>query len=377
MMKKPRLRVPPAGIVAIASIALGPIEIPRHASASSPRTDPVTPEYLGQATLTGSLEAEGERVGGLSGMVYDPESSTYLAISDDKGGPGTRAPKVVRLRIDLGDGRIDQGDVTVEELLILSRADGSPVPPGTVDAEGIARGDDGTLFVASEGMAGVSPPSLDRFDGESGRHLGALPVPGHYRSGGEGPRGVRGNLGFESLCITPSGRWLIAGTENALVQDGPKISTGQGSPSRLLRIEMDEHQEISEYIYWTEPIVNDGESGRAGLTELLAIGESRLLALERSFTPPVSFSIRLFEVDLDGATNIAGMPSLAGISGVVPARKRLVLDLADVPGVLTTNLEGMAFGPDLPDGRRLLVMVGDNNLIPLLPTQFLAFAIDQ
>ena len=52
-----------------------------------------------------------------------------------------------------------------------------------------------------------------------------------------------------------------------------------------------------------------------------------------------------------------------------------MLDLNAVPGFLPTNLEGMAFGPDLPDGRRLLVLVADNNGIALLPSQFAAFAV--
>ncbi|MDF2208100.1 hypothetical protein L1F28_04895 [Arthrospira platensis NCB002] len=35
----------------------------------------------------------------------------------------------------------------------------------------------------------------------------------------------------------------------------------------------------------------------------------------------------------------------------------------------------MTFGPILPDGRRSLIMVSDNNFHPLLPTQIIAWAI--
>jgi hypothetical protein len=35
----------------------------------------------------------------------------------------------------------------------------------------------------------------------------------------------------------------------------------------------------------------------------------------------------------------------------------------------------MTFGPDLPDGRRSLIMVSDNNFVASQFTQFLLFAV--
>ena len=43
-------------------------------------------------------------------------------------------------------------------------------------------------------------------------------------------------------------------------------------------------------------------------------------------------------------------------------------------GIPLDNVEGMTFGPNLPDGRRSLILVSDNNFDPLAFTQFLAFA---
>ena len=39
---------------------------------------------------------------------------------------------------------------------------------------------------------------------------------------------------------------------------------------------------------------------------------------------------------------------------------------------MADNLEGMTFGPDLPDGSRTLVLVSDNNFEPLQKTQIVA-----
>jgi hypothetical protein len=57
-----------------------------------------------------------------------------------------------------------------------------------------------------------------------------------------------------------------------------------------------------------------------------------------------------------------------------PISKTLLLDFADL-GIAPDNLEGMTFGPRLADGRRLLVVISDNNFNPLQTTQFIALAL--
>ncbi len=56
--------------------------------------------------------------------------------------------------------------------------------------------------------------------------------------------------------------------------------------------------------------------------------------------------------------------------------KTLIADLATTHGVPPLdNIEGIALGPVLPDGRQSLVFVSDNNFSPAQVTQFLAFAM--
>ena len=52
----------------------------------------------------------------------------------------------------------------------------------------------------------------------------------------------------------------------------------------------------------------------------------------------------------------------------------LPLDLRTL-GIPLDNVEGMTLGPTLPDGRRSLVMVSDNNFAASQFTQFLLFAV--
>ena len=59
-----------------------------------------------------------------------------------------------------------------------------------------------------------------------------------------------------------------------------------------------------------------------------------------------------------------------------PVSKRLVADFEQDLGIDPDNLEGMTFGPTLPDGRVLLIVVSDNNFNPFQTTQFIALAVE-
>jgi 3-phytase len=115
-----------------------------------------------------------------------------------------------------------------------------------------------------------------------------------------------------------------------------------------------------------------------GLVELLPMNNEFLLAMERSFSvgaPGTGNTIKLYRVAVPGADDINGAASLAGIvDSIQPVEKTLLLDL-DTLGIPLDNVEGMAFGPNLPDGRRSLVLVSDNNFAPAQFTQFLLFAV--
>jgi hypothetical protein len=193
---------------------------------------------------------------------------------------------------------------------------------------------------------------------------------------------VRQNLGFESASTPPNGRFFFTGTEAALVQDGPPATLGAGSPARLLRYNLQSGRLDRQYLYWTDPIaqppVPPTNFAVSGLVELLPLNNEFLLAMERSFSvgvPGTGNTIKLYRVALPGADNVNGAASLAGTVGSVrPAEKTLLIDL-DTLGIPLDNVEGMAFGPDLPDGRRSLILVSDNNFAPAQFTQFLLFAV--
>jgi endonuclease/exonuclease/phosphatase family metal-dependent hydrolase len=252
---------------------------------------------------------------------------------------------------------------------LLRDADGAPFARGDIDPEALALTADGTLFLASEGIPHRDiEPLIGRF-GLDGSFKGAQALPRHFLSNADGSRGVRNNLGFEGLTASPDGSRLFAAAENALIQDGPAADLGVASPTRLLVIDLVSGQPVAEYLYLVEPVPDEPSPASAfrtnGISEILALDNTHLLVLERSFSAGVGNTVRIYLVDLFGAANIRHIESLRDISGLhpEPLSKVLVADLAEL-GIEPDNIEGMALGPILADGRRLLVLIADNNFQP-------------
>ena len=194
-------------------------------------------------------------------------------------------------------------------------------------------------------------------------------------------RGIRNNQAFESLALTPDQRTLYTAIENALNQDGPRSSLTEESPIRILSYDLTTGQPDGEFLYISDtipvPPMPENSFADNGLVELIALDNSgTLLALERSFAVGVGNNLRLYEVNLQGASDISGFDSIAGNDLVQAADKRLLLDFGEL-GIRLDNSEALVFGPELEDGRQSLFVVSDNNFnAGAQITQFLAFALD-
>jgi myo-inositol-hexaphosphate 3-phosphohydrolase len=342
-------------------------------------------EFLGEVTFPTGEQFDGTEVGGLSGLTFDPGRGVYYAISDDRS--QIDPARFYTLQIDVADGDLVAGDVAFTDVTTLLGANGQPFPAQSLDPEGIAFTDLG-LFVSSEGDANaLVPPFVDLFS-LNGEHLGALPVDDKFLPAPGNTTGVRNNLAFESLTVTPDKSTLYTATENALAQDGPAASLSSGSASRIVEYDLASGQAVAEYVYVTEPVEAvpnpPGSFANNGLVDLLAIDDDgTLLAIERAFSTGVGNTIRIYEVRTQGATDVAGVDALEtsiddgelAVNLDQPVQKKLLFDLADL-GITLDNVEGISFGPRLADGRQSIVLVSDNNFAANQFTQFLAFAID-
>ena len=283
----------------------------------------------------------------------------------------------------LSDGRLDNGDVTFQNVTTITDQNGNPFPELSLDPEGIAFTDRGTIFISSEGerAARLTNPFVNEFSLQ-GRQFNELPIPTRFNPAGIGANdpGVRNNLAFESLAISPNQRYLFTATENALVQDGPAATLTNGTQSRILQYDLQTGQEVGEFLYITDAVAAapnpSGSFNTNGLVELLALDNNgTFLSLERSFSNGVGNTIKLYETSILGATDIRGIDSLNGVDVDAAAQKRLLLNFDDL-GITLDNLEGIALGPQLADGRQSLIVVSDNNFSSTQFTQVLSFALD-
>ncbi|TVP58510.1 MAG: hypothetical protein EA343_21420 [Nodularia sp. (in: Bacteria)] len=335
-------------------------------------------EFIGEATLSSKLSFQNTEIGGLSGITYDAKNEVYYTISDDR---GQKAPaRFYTLKIDLSKGKLKNGDVVPVGVTTLLNQDNQPFPPGETDTEGIALTNKDSVFISSEGdVRKLINPFIKEFSLASGKILTTLPIPNKFLPNKNGKQGIRNNLAFESLSITPDNQHLFTATENALIQDGPAAKPNLGTSCRILQYNLLTNRPEKEFLYKTEPVaemLNITGMFASGLPDLLALdNQGHFLSIERSFTG-VGFAVSLFQVSLEGADEIQNIDSLLAVDSqkIKPVQKKLLLDLRTLD-VLLDNIEGLTLGPRLPDGQRSLILISDNNFNSLQRNQILAFKL--
>ncbi|KFC62826.1 hypothetical protein FF80_03396 [Devosia sp. LC5] len=336
---------------------------------------PFKVELLGSITLPTGLSVAGEEFGGISGLDYDPANDIYYAISDDRSQKAPARFYTLGLKVD-AEG-VHGVDILASHL--LRDAAGNVFPAKGIDPEAIrynaaAR----TIFWSTEndiaGNPGVYEARLD------GSFLRAFAVPDYYQPAADGASGIYSNLAFESLAISADGATLLAGTENALAQDGDKATLEAGSPSRIISFDIASGQPTAEHVYETGPIHTKATAeppyNDNGLSELMVFDDTHLLAVERSFAAGPGNEINVYLTDLSAATDINGKPSIKDET-VEPAAKQHVFKIGEGDfGLDIDNIESVTFGPQV-DGKRTLVIASDNNFNPNGQfTQFVVFTLN-
>jgi 3-phytase/alkaline phosphatase D len=345
-------------------------------------------EFLGEVVVPTGTVFEGTEIGGLSSITFDPARNVYHTLSDDQGNRPTADPvRYYTVAIDLADGTLDAGDLEFVAVTQLFETQTTPFPPGGLDPEGFTLGREGFFFMSSEGNTLANPiidPFIRRYN-RNGRVTASLPIPDKYVPNGV-DRGVRFNLSFESLNPTPGGRTLVTAGEGALFQDGPASTFTNGSLARILEYDLRQRTPDAEYVYevapWAEPSAIFGVNGIVEVLPIDDVGTS--LVMERSFSVGGVLGggtgnvVMINEVSTRGATDVLGVDALYdGGSPIAftPVSQREVFAFDDL-GIPIDNIEGMTFGPPLPDGRATLVIVSDNNFNPGQFTQFIVLALD-
>ncbi|MGP6173512.1 esterase-like activity of phytase family protein [Corynebacterium sp. A21] len=342
---------------------------------SSTDAAPVT-EYLGyldlsEATWETDLDERlaAAPLGGLSGIEH-VAGSHYIAISDD---PAQRGPaRAYHLDITFDE----QGAVsaaTITDIIELTDAQGQPFAELAVDPESLRVLPDGNLLWTTEGFAregDFRAPQVVISD-PTGRAIDELAVPAHHTPDAELTTGIRHNNANEGLTLSADGLTAITLNEGALQQDGPANTEEEGATVRLTTFDLATGNPTAEYAVEVGPKY-PGATDR-GMAEILAVGDGSFIVLERGFIPEEGNRAELYRITLDGATDILDTPALTGEE--TPATKELLFsfdDNAEHP----ENVEGLAWGPQLEDGRRSLLVISDDNFNATQRTLLHTVAVD-
>ena len=341
---------------------------------------------IGEQRIALKQPFNGTLIGGLSGIDYDAASGDWVLESDDR----SEFNPARFYRASLNYDSNGFSGVTFNSVHFFKQANGANYP--NLAHARLDRGDqvpdietirvdpqDGSLWYGSEGNRKVGLDPFVAHAGRDGGYLATLPTPPMFKVS-QNEIGSRNNMSFEGLSFSADGNSLWLGMEAALYQDGPLATPEHGSVVRITQLDR-AGKVLAQYAYAIEAIASAPAPGRDadnGVSEILAIDDHRLLIVERAGVENASGQytnhVRIFEMDVAGATDIKDLPALQGAK-YVPARKRLLLDLEKIGLPRVDNLEGISWGPRLANGRRSLVMVSDDNFNAQQVTQLLVFEV--
>ena len=351
-----------------------------------------------KGTLAGDIPHD--RLGGISAIEFTGKDHEYVLLPDRGPADGATAYRcryhILKLDVDAGQTPSVSAEILSSTLLqdesghdlvgSATAIDKDQTKALRFDPEGVRIDRHGKIFMSDE-----YGPSVYEFS-ESGKRTAILKVPSRFKiarlsaeaaeEGAQNTSGRQPNGGLEGLAIIPDGTKLYASMQRPLIQDSrPGKKEGDkrtGTNTRIIEFDVASGK-TREFLYPLDDTKN-------GVSEILAINSHEFLVLERDGKGGLeAVTKKLFKVDLAGATDISQHETLPadGIpTGVKPAHKTLFLDMLSPKfGLAGSNfpekIEGLAFGPDLADGRRLLVVAIDNDFIAEKPILLHAFAIDR
>lgn len=346
-------------------------------------------KFIGEYSLPHKMNFNGTTVGGLSGIDYVAKDDVYYLICDDRSDLSPLRYYTAKIKLS------NKGIDTVQFVKVTSflQPDGQVYPGrkqnffGTPDPEAIRYNTKDRVMVwSSEGERTVrnnqtvlTNPAITVSD-KYGRYIDTFALPPNmYMKATE--NGPRNNGVFEGLTFTPDFSRLYVSVEEPLYDDGPRAGLFDSSAwVRIISYDVSTKLRLAQYAYQIDPVVHEPISTGLftvnGVSEILAISDWQLLVVERSFsTGRLGNNIRVYLADIKEAQDVKDIPSLQKSPPQKPLQKKLLLNM-DRLGRLIDNVEGVTFGPLLPNGKRSLIFVSDDNFSPAQKTQFLLFEVE-
>jgi hypothetical protein len=338
--------------------------------------------YLHTYTIPHNYTFKETIVGGLSAIDYDEKNNQYYMVCDDRS--SLNPARFYKAKIAISQNKIDT--VIFTKLSYLKDENGKTYPSTnenpykTPDPESIRYNPNSKLLVwSSEGENTIRGkdsilinPSV-YFVTPNGKFKDSVSMPTNLYMGFK-EKGPRQNGVLEGMSYADNYTTLMFNVEEPLKEDGPRADLQpNGAMIRFYQFDMQTKKSTHQYAYELSPVVYApnpiNEYKINSVPEFLWIGNNQLLVLERSYsTGRIPCSIRIFLADYNQASDVSSFTSLKAPAQYQPMKKTLLMNLDEL-GIYTDNIEGISFGPVLPNGNRSILLVSDNNFSPIQKSQ--------
>lgn len=310
--------------------------------------------FLSEYILSPNITIGNTVVGGLSGI--DFYNGIYYLVCDD-----SNNPRIYEATIDIDNDKIS--NIHIDKVVQIKNAS------GFLDLESIRFDKNlNQILLTSEGnILKLKDPSFFSID-TTGEIKNNFSIPEIFKANSKQKPRHNGTLEGSCLAFKKKGSWIAM--ELPLEADGPEPRLKPTrSPVRITFINTKSNMPGEQFAYLLDPVAKKPKSSFLvnGLTDLLQYDANSFLVLERSYSSGLGNqgnTIKLFKADISKATNIAETDHLKDVE-FIPAQKELLLDFEDLRDKLTDNsidnIEGITFGPKLPNGHQTLLLVSDNN----------------
>jgi hypothetical protein len=344
-------------------------------------------KFLGEYDIPDNLIFQNTTVGGLSGIDYDAKNDQYYMICDDRS--DKNPARFYTARIFFTGKGIDSVQFTGVKSLLTAAGNVYPGskqdPYHTPDPEAM-RYDavHKRLVWTSEGERIIraidtvlADPSVTIIS-TAGKYIDSFPLPVNLRMHAT-EKGPRQNGVLEGLTFANNYQTVFVSVEEPLYEDGPRADVlDNNAMIRIYKFDAATKQNLAQYAYRLDPIANPANPPAGfkinGVPDILSIGNNKLLVLERSFSTGIAAcTIKVFIADLRTATDVS-TAVLKDNNNFTPVSKKLLLNMNEL-GIYTDNIEGMTFGPLLPNGHKTILFLADNNFSSAEKAQVFLFEV--
>jgi len=325
----------------------------------SKESDKIELSFLDEYVIPIDEEFEGTLIGGISGIDY-VDGIYYLVVDDSK------HPRFLKAEINIQNRSI----LEINIIDVVSLKNDPFYKENALDLESIVfdSKSKNVLFTSEGSIRNGKNPLLFISDSK-GHFLKNIPLPNRFFATSVAEPIHNKTLEGLSKGIDNKGYWTAMELPLLIDGDQPKYLEAN-SPIRITYFDKEKEEATKEYVYQLSPISKPykGDFNLNGITDLLEFKPNHFFVIERTYQGGYgSYGniVRIYHAYADvNTTNSLNINSLRE-SKYIPLKKELIIDFENFKSELTENIidniEGITFGPTLPNGNKTLLFVADDN----------------